>query len=280
MTNKVDNERLAVCPWHGTNDDLDIQDNQVGCFWVICTKHGCGCEGPYAHSVEDAIAAWNTRASAGVVVKPLEWSNHDSHSEITYTEFGPYLVEKVGDDGFSAWTPDETKNARIMVQGFTSRDAARSHCQKNLASRRAISSVTATAALQEAERFMAYFAGETDGVFFGPGTPKSCLGIIRAALTPAAPQAVGEVVVKHADDCQWDKPRLTLARKCTCGALVPPQPAAVPDGLKELQEWVAKQQLDLLPLDPHFHTKHDTLRAVRSKIRSLIAAAPLPKAGE
>lgn len=37
-------------------------------------------------------------------------------------------------------------------------------------------------ALREAERFMAYFAGETDWVFVGPGTPKSCLALIRSAL--------------------------------------------------------------------------------------------------
>lgn len=39
------------------------------------------------------------------------------------------------------------------------------------------------AALEEAERFMAYFAGETGGSFVGPGTPQSCLAQIRAALT-------------------------------------------------------------------------------------------------
>ena len=38
------------------------------------------------------------------------------------------------------------------------------------------------AALREAERFMAYFAGETDGYFEGSGSPKSCLAQIRAAL--------------------------------------------------------------------------------------------------
>jgi len=40
-------------------------------------------------------------------------------------------------------------------------------------------------ALKEAERFMEYFAGETDNVFVGSGTPKECLAQIRAAL--AAP---------------------------------------------------------------------------------------------
>lgn len=40
-------------------------------------------------------------------------------------------------------------------------------------------------ALKEAERFMAYFAGETDLTFEGPGTPKSCLAIIRAAISKA-----------------------------------------------------------------------------------------------
>lgn len=38
-------------------------------------------------------------------------------------------------------------------------------------------------ALQEAERFMAYFANETGGHFVGPGTPTTCLDQIRTALT-------------------------------------------------------------------------------------------------
>jgi hypothetical protein len=38
-------------------------------------------------------------------------------------------------------------------------------------------------ALREAERFMAYFAGETGGPFVGPGTPQSCLVQIRSALS-------------------------------------------------------------------------------------------------
>ena len=37
-------------------------------------------------------------------------------------------------------------------------------------------------ALREAERFMAYFANETDGHFSGPGTPTTCLAQIRAVL--------------------------------------------------------------------------------------------------
>ena len=41
------------------------------------------------------------------------------------------------------------------------------------------------AALKEAERFMAYFAHETDGVFVGPGTPTTCLAQIRASLSQA-----------------------------------------------------------------------------------------------
>lgn len=38
------------------------------------------------------------------------------------------------------------------------------------------------AALREAERFMAYFAGETEGHFEGSGTPETCLAQIRSAL--------------------------------------------------------------------------------------------------
>ncbi len=41
-------------------------------------------------------------------------------------------------------------------------------------------------ALTEAERFMAYFANETDGHFVGPGTPTTCLAEIRSALAGCA----------------------------------------------------------------------------------------------
>lgn len=37
-------------------------------------------------------------------------------------------------------------------------------------------------ALQEAERFMAYFANETGGHFVGSGTPTTCLEQIRRAM--------------------------------------------------------------------------------------------------
>jgi hypothetical protein len=37
-------------------------------------------------------------------------------------------------------------------------------------------------ALKEAERFMAYFANETDGHFVGDGMPTTCLEQIRRAL--------------------------------------------------------------------------------------------------
>lgn len=37
-------------------------------------------------------------------------------------------------------------------------------------------------ALVEAERFMAYFAGETGNAFVGSGTPQTCLDEIRNAL--------------------------------------------------------------------------------------------------
>ena len=44
------------------------------------------------------------------------------------------------------------------------------------------STIKMRSALLEAERFMEYFAGETDGHFAGPGTPASCLALIRSAL--------------------------------------------------------------------------------------------------
>jgi hypothetical protein len=43
-------------------------------------------------------------------------------------------------------------------------------------------------ALVEAERFMSYFANETDGVFVGPGTPTGCLAKIREAIAHGTEQ--------------------------------------------------------------------------------------------
>lgn len=45
-------------------------------------------------------------------------------------------------------------------------------------------------ALHEAERFMAYFAGETGGVFVGEGTPASCLAAIREALAVSSSTSI------------------------------------------------------------------------------------------
>ena len=44
--------------------------------------------------------------------------------------------------------------------------------------------------------------------------------VVIAALT-ASRAAVAQDVsgARHSDDCAWNKTRLTLARKCTCGAL-------------------------------------------------------------
>lgn len=44
--------------------------------------------------------------------------------------------------------------------------------------------IVATHALKEAERFLAYLAGETGRTFEGPGVPADCLKLIRTALYP------------------------------------------------------------------------------------------------
>jgi hypothetical protein len=73
------------------------------------------------------------------VTELLEWRDHDSNSEITYTGFGPYMVEKMSEDNFRVWLPDDTKNARIMVGGFASRKDARAACQSSVDGRRGVS---------------------------------------------------------------------------------------------------------------------------------------------
>ena len=53
-------------------------------------------------------------------------------------------------------------------------------------------------ALREAERFIAYYSGETDGCFVGTGTPSKCLEQIRAAL--ATYDAKREAALKELAD--------------------------------------------------------------------------------
>ena len=56
---------LMPCPFCGGKPNDELEDNGSNVTWVICdnVKDGCGCEGPYKHTPEDAIEAWNRRAS-------------------------------------------------------------------------------------------------------------------------------------------------------------------------------------------------------------------------
>lgn len=84
----------------------------------------------------ERMAMQSKTADTADALEILEWRDHDSDSEITYTGFGPYMVERLGDVDFRAWFPDSTKNSRIKVEGFTSRHDARSACQSDVDSRR------------------------------------------------------------------------------------------------------------------------------------------------
>lgn len=57
-------DKLLPCPFCGGAATADHQDNGVGSFWIVCdnVKGGCGCEGPYHQTPEDAEAAWNRRS--------------------------------------------------------------------------------------------------------------------------------------------------------------------------------------------------------------------------
>ena len=71
----------------------------------------------------------------------LEWRDHDSTSEITYSGFGPYMVERIGEGRFRAWLPDEAGVARLMVDQFADRKEARAFCQRDIDGRRAVALV-------------------------------------------------------------------------------------------------------------------------------------------
>lgn len=53
---------LEPCPWHGDHRDLLMESSGPSCFWIVCNRSSCGCEGPYARTEAEAIAAWNRRS--------------------------------------------------------------------------------------------------------------------------------------------------------------------------------------------------------------------------
>jgi len=64
----------------------------------------------------------------------MEWRRHDSQSEICHTEYGPYLVEDLGDKVW-AWLPDQQEQARQRVNSGSVK-GAKSLCQADLDARR------------------------------------------------------------------------------------------------------------------------------------------------
>lgn len=86
------------------------------------------------------------------------------------------------DDGFSSL--DGSAGEQILYYTVDD-DGVRCHNEADALLIAAAPDLLAT--LREAERFMAYFAGETDNSFEGPGTPQSCVAEIRAAIAKASP---------------------------------------------------------------------------------------------
>lgn len=77
------------------------------------------------------------------LVELLEWRGHGSHDLIAYTEFGPYMVDGAYFGKPRAWLPDGEQQCRIMCEGFSSVEAAKSFSQQELDGRRALSMVKA-----------------------------------------------------------------------------------------------------------------------------------------
>lgn len=68
----------------------------------------------------------------------LEWRDHDSSSQITHTGYGPYMVEGLSKDSYRAWLPDDSKSARLKVDGFSSHEDAVAFCQRDVDGRRTL----------------------------------------------------------------------------------------------------------------------------------------------
>jgi hypothetical protein len=135
----TDHEKgIEACPFCGEPTTAEIEDNGSGCFWVICdnVKDGCGCEGPYKHSEEDAIAAWNRRAATSkpvaeavkvkpqCTIKPLEWEEGapGTYKQIAESPFGHYSVWEI--NGTACWSPWKSGSGAIVDGGLVEAKAA------------------------------------------------------------------------------------------------------------------------------------------------------------
>jgi hypothetical protein len=99
-----------------------------------------------------------------------------------------YILEVVMSDKFDAWWEKPLAPTPFNVEDYNNfkRAVATRDLRPSVPNDAGISHPDPVErmreALIEAERFMAYFAGENGGHFVGPGTPQSCLVQIRAAL--------------------------------------------------------------------------------------------------
>lgn len=73
---------LKPCPFCGEQPSSEVESNGLGVFWIICDNvnvGGCGCEGPYKPSEEEAAEAWNRRE--GAAAKDAELSLLSAQNE-------------------------------------------------------------------------------------------------------------------------------------------------------------------------------------------------------
>lgn len=61
MAQKIE---LKPCPFCGEKDNIEVFVKYDDCF-IACTK--CCANGPYKHTEEEAVEAWNTRYQENVV---------------------------------------------------------------------------------------------------------------------------------------------------------------------------------------------------------------------